>query len=225
MDKQTADFVSDIRIFAVDDDAGALKSLDRLISSFALDVTTFSSGKELVSSLPVDGRCVVISDVRMFEISGLEILNRITDDHPEIPVILVSAYADVDLAVRAMRSGAVAVLRKPYSEEELWDGLRAAIQANEAALEKRAQRNYILDRILLLTDNELDVLQCITDGKQHKQCAAELGWSLRTIEKYRAEALGKLGMTSPYQLVKAFMEAGITEWPGSQDNKNDRSPA
>lgn len=221
MDEQTADFVSDIRVFVVDDDAGALKSLGRLVSSFALDVTTFSSGKELVASLPVDGRCVVISDVRMFEISGLEILNQITDDHPDIPVILVSAYADVDLTVRAMRSGAVAVLRKPYSEEELWDGLRAAIQANEAALEKRAQRNSILDRILLLTDNELDVLKCITDGKQHKQCAAELGWSLRTIEKYRAQALSKLDMTSPYQLVRAFMDAGITEWPDSGDVKND----
>lgn len=221
MNEQPDDFVSDIPVFVVDDDDGALKSLDRLISSFALDVTTFSSGKELVSSLPVDGRCVVISDVRMFEISGLEILNRISDDHPEIPVILVSAYADVDLTVRAMRSGAAAVLRKPYSEEELWDALRAAIQANEAALEQRTQRSSILDRILLLTENELDVLKCITDGKQHKQCAAELGWSLRTIEKYRAKALGKLGMTSPYQLIKALMEAGITAWPGSQDIKND----
>ena len=221
MDEQPADFVSDIHVFAVDDDAGALNSLGRLISSFALNVTTCSSGKELAFLLPADGRCVVISDVRMFDMSGLEILNRVTRDHPEIPVILVSAYADVDLTVRAMRSGATAVLRKPYNEESLWDALRAAIQANDAALEKRAQQSTILDRILLLTENELDVLKCITDGKQHKQCAAELGWSLRTIEKYRAEALGKLGMTSPYQLIKAFMEAGITAWPGSQDIKND----
>lgn len=218
MEDNAAEFASDIRVLVVDDDPGALNSLGRLVSSFALDVTTYSSGKELVSSLPDDGRCLVISDVRMFDMPGLEVLRWITERRTEIPVILVSAYADVDLAVRAMRSGATDVLRKPYSEEELWDAIRAAIQANDAALEKRNQQNTILDRILSLTEKELDVLRCITDGKQHKQCAAELGWSLRTIEKYRAEALSKLGMTSPYQLVRALMEAGITEWPDSRDS-------
>ncbi len=218
MEDHAAEFVSDVRVLVVDDDPGALNSLVRLVSSFALDVTTYSSGKELVSSLPDDGRCLVISDVRMFDMPGLEILSLIAERRSEIPVILVSAYADVDLTVRAMRSGATAVLRKPYSEEELWDAIRAAIRANDVALEKRNQQNIILDKILLLTENELDVLKCITDGKQHKQCAAELGWSLRTIEKYRAEALGKLGMTSPYQLVRALMAAGITEWPDSRDS-------
>jgi len=221
MDEQAADFVSDIRVFVVDDDLGALKSLRRLVSSFALDVTTFSKGKELASALPVDGRCVVISDIRMFDMSGLELLIQISDDYPEIPVILVSAYADVDLTVRAMRAGAIAVLRKPYSEDGLWDAIRAAIQANDSALAKRAHQSSILDRLLTLSEREMSVMKCITDGKQHKQCAAELGWSLRTIEKYRAEALSKLGMSSPYQLVRAFMKAGITEWPEPGDWKND----
>ncbi len=221
MNEQTADFVNDTPVLVADDDAGALNSLGRLVSSFALDVTTYSCGKELILDIPVDRRCVVISDIRMFGMSGLELLNRITDEYPEVPVVLVSAYADVDLTVRAMRAGAIAVLRKPYSEEALWDALRAAIQANESSLEERARQRSTLDSLLTLSEREMSVMKCITEGKQHKQCAAELGWSLRTIEKYRAEALSKLGMTSPYQLVRAFMKAGITEWPEPGDLKND----
>jgi two-component system response regulator FixJ len=111
-------FLSDIRVLVVDDDPGMLNSLSRLISSFELNVSTFSKGQELVSSLPDDGRCLVISDVRMFDMPGMAILRWITEHRTEIPVILVSAYADVGMAVHAMRSGAVAVLRKPYSEDE-----------------------------------------------------------------------------------------------------------
>ena len=135
--------------------------------------------------------------------------------------MLVSAYADVDMTVRAMRSGAVAVLRKPYSEEELWDAIRVAVQANGAALASLEQKTSLLDRLLTLSEREMNVLKCIADGKQHKQCAAELGWSLRTIEKYRAEALRKLGMTSPYELVREFMVAGLTEWPDVREFNND----
>ena len=96
-----------------------------------------------------------------------------------------------------------------------------AVQANNAALAMRAQQNAILDRMSTLTDRELKVLKHITNGYKHKQCAAELGWSLRSIEKYRAEGLKKLGMTSPYQLVRGFMDAGLTKWPDVRDRKND----
>ena len=130
-------FLSDIRVLVVDDDPGMLNSLSRLISSFELNVSTFSKGQELVSSLPDDGRCLVISDVRMFDMPGMAILRWITEHRTEIPVILVSAYADVGMAVHAMCSGAVTVLRKPYSEDELWDAIRDGIQANDAALVKR----------------------------------------------------------------------------------------
>ena len=221
MDQTSDGLVTDVRVFIVDDDSGALCSLDRLLTSFELEVTKFSSGKELIQSLPKDGHCLVISDVRMFEMPGLEILGWMVDNRPEIPVILLSAYADVDLAMRAMRAGAVAVLRKPYGEEELWDAVRVAVQANDAALASRKRKHSLLDRLLTLSEREMDVLKCIADGRQHKQCAEELGWSLRTIEKYRANALRKLGMTSPYELVREFMTSGLAEWPDVREFNND----
>ncbi len=221
MEVSVAGVVTDIHVFIVDDDSGARTSLGRLVSSFSLEVSLFSSGKELIDALPENGRCLVISDVRMFDMPGMEILSWITQHRSEIPVVLVSAYADVDMTVRAMRSGAVAVLRKPYSEEELWDAIRVAVQANDAALSSLKQKTSLLDRLLTLSEREMNVLKCIADGKQHKQCAADLGWSLRTIEKYRAEALRKLGMTSPYELVREFMVAGLTEWPDVREFNND----
>ncbi len=197
------------RIYIVDDDEAVRDSLSLRLETAGFTVETFPSARDFLektSSLPPG---CVIADVRMPEIDGIELQRRLAAMHVNFPVIIMTGHADVSLAVRAMRAGAIDFVEKPFTEEVILDSIRQAqsrfaeLQASEAAAEGARER------LALLTPREHDVFEELVRGKQNKVIAADLKISPRTVEVHRARVIEKMQARSLSDLVRMALSAGI----------------
>lgn len=199
-------------VYLIDDDAAALDSMALLLQTCGFASVPYQSAEQFLSSDYRSEAACVVSDVRMLELSGFDVLRRLAECCPELPVILISAFADVEMAVRAMGLGAISFLKKPCTEQELWDALYKAFKINDQLNQKRRLRNLARCDLALLDDREASVLNLVMSGLANKQIADNLGWSLRTIEKCRSEGLTKLGLRSPFELARKLVDAGFEDW-------------
>jgi len=188
-------------VYVVDDDAGTRKSLCWLIESVGLKVEAYASGSEFLKACDTDRPSCLVLDVRMPEISGLEIQQRLTTGKIDIPVILISGYADVSTAVRAMKSGATDFLEKPFNDQELLDGIQQCIAEDKKKRQRQAAIEEHRNRFMALTPREHEVMKFVATGKSSKAIAQELGASPKTIEVHRARIMRKLGITSLAELI------------------------
>jgi two-component system response regulator FixJ len=153
-------------------------------------------------------RCV-ITDVRMPEMSGLELLRRLREMKIVVPVIVITGHADVPLAVEAMKFGAIDFLEKPFDDEVLLASVRAALERQQGETKRHAERSDIESRIAALSNRERDVLIGLVAGRANKQIAYDLGISPRTVEIYRANLMDKMQAGSLSDLVRMALIAGI----------------
>jgi two-component system response regulator FixJ len=196
-------------VYIVDDDAAIRESLTLLMESEGLPARAFASAREFLAMPPETRRGCLVTDVRMSGLSGIELLAEVKRSAAPIPVVVITAYGDVPLAVEAMKLGASDFLEKPYSEQEFVAAVRGAL--NEAAdVEARAEARLEMGRRFeTLTASERKVLACLLEGKLNKTAAFEMGVSLRTVEALRASVMAKLGADCLSDLVRAAMRAGI----------------
>lgn len=194
-------------VILIDDDAAVLDALALLLHSVKLEVETYSSADAFLTGLQTrlpSPRACIVTDVRMPGMSGLDLQAELARRNVRIPIIVISAHADVPITVRAMQSGALSVLEKPVNEQELIDLIHRAL--NDATADAPLAGNPALEeRRARLTDRQRDVFDALMRGLQTKEVARRLGLSHRTVEVHRANILERLQVGSFSQLLRELL--------------------
>jgi two-component system response regulator FixJ len=198
-------------IYVIDDDDAVRQSLEFLLKTAGVAVRGFESAKAFLEILPqVDSGCV-ITDVRMPGITGIELLRRVKQLSPDLPVIVITGHGEISLAVEAMKIGAADFLEKPFDDDHLLAAVRAALDKDADAAKRKAELADIHDKLAALSNRERQVLEGLIAGNANKTIAFDLGISPRTVEIYRANVMTKMAANSLSDLVRMAMMAGILE--------------
>lgn len=193
---------SDPVVYVIDDDQGARDSLTFLLGSAQFTVRAYESASAFLDAIPAAAGGCVITDVRMPEIDGIELLRRLKNRKISWPVIVITGQADVPLAVEAIKQGAVDFIEKPYNADALLDAVRAALSSHEKSAAQDSERAAVQGRIAALSPRERQVLEGLVAGRPNKVIAYDLGISNRTVEIYRANVMTKMQATSLSHLVR-----------------------
>ena len=196
-------------VHVIDDDEAIRHSLAFLLQANDIEAKTYESGTDFLKSVRELKSGCIITDVRMPEISGIELLRRLRELKVLLPVIVVTGHGDVPLAVEAMKFGAADFLEKPFDDEVLLAAVRSALDRQDSDAKRQAERAAIHDRLSGLSNRERDVLEGLVAGHANKQIAFDLGISPRTVEIYRANLMTKMQAASLSDLVRMALTAGI----------------
>lgn len=203
-----ADF-SDPIVYVIDDDAQSGRAVAELVRTFGHQVKTFQNPREFVDQLDaIDQQQIgcVITDLRMNGVDGMEVLQRILDREVALPVIIVTAYAETAVTVRALRRGAVAVLDKPFRDDELWSFVQEALARSEQEIARNQRQRELLERFMRLSPQDRQVLQLILEGCKNRTMAKRLDVSLRTIENRRRRVFDMMQADSVAELTRMVVE-------------------
>jgi two-component system response regulator FixJ len=201
-------------VYVVDDDEAVRQSLEFLLKTANVAVRGFDSAKAFLDILPQVKSGCVITDVRMPEITGIDLLRRVKEVKPELPVIVITGHGEIALAVEAMKIGAVDFLEKPFDDEHLLASVRSALDQEADVAKRSAEIGDIHNKLAALSNRERQVLEGLVIGNANKTIAFDLGISPRTVEIYRANLMTKMGASSLSDLVRMAMLAGILESAG-----------
>jgi two-component system response regulator FixJ len=189
-------------VHVIDDDDAVRDSLSFLLRSADFDVVAYQSAMQFLESLTRETDGCVITDVRMPDISGLELLKRMRALSCVIPVIVMTGHGDIQLAVEAMKAGAADFLEKPFDDDRILSAVRSALETRRMEGERVAMRHEIEQRLESLSQRERQVLDGLVAGSPNKAIAHELGISPRTVEVYRANVMTKMQAGSLSELVR-----------------------
>ncbi len=189
-------------VHIIDDDQALRESLAFLLRAAQLEVRSFDSAKTFLDALPDASLGCVITDIRMPDMSGIELLRRLKELKVGVPVIVITGHGDIALAVEAMKIGAADFFEKPFNDDQLVASVRAALQQQQDQTKRDAERAEIEHRISTLSAREKDVLAGLIEGRANKQIAFDLGISPRTVEIYRANLMNKMQADSLSDLVR-----------------------
>ncbi|MCA0357220.1 MAG: response regulator transcription factor FixJ [Proteobacteria bacterium] len=188
-------------VHVVDDDESARESLAFLLESADFEVVTYASAPAFLDALSQAKPGVIITDVRMPEMSGQDLVARLSALKIKMPIVMITGHGDIPMAVEAMRSGVVDFLEKPFSESRMLDALKRAFATVETAPVSDDQQ-VILKRIESLSERERQVLDGVVAGHANKVIARDLGISPRTVEIYRAKLMTKMQADNLAALVR-----------------------
>jgi two-component system, LuxR family, response regulator FixJ len=205
---------TDAAVHVIDDDEAVRQSLAFLLKTAGLAVATYDSAAAFLRQLPQVKAGCVVTDVRMPEISGIDLLHRLKEMQARLPVIVITGHGDVPLAVEAMKSGAMEFLEKPFDDETLLNAVKSALQQQGAEVKRAADRAEIVEKLATLSNRERQVLEGLVAGHANKTIAFDLGISPRTVEIYRANLMSKMQATSLSDLVRMALTGGVLEAPG-----------
>lgn len=199
---------SDAKIFVVDDDEADRVSLQEMLDAFGFDVEAFDTATAFLDAFAPPQRGCVLLDVRLPDMSGLEAQRHLAKNRINLPVIMVTAYGDVSMAVTAMKTGAVDFLEKPFTQDDLLGSVQAALGLDLDAAPEEDWRAQLTKRIALLTPREREVTEELVQGRQNKEIAYELGISRRTVEVHRYRIMEKMEARNLAHLVRLWLGAG-----------------
>ena len=191
-------------VFVVDDDEAVRDSIQELVESVGLQAEGYDSALAFLDAFESQRPGCLVLDVRMAEMSGLVLQERLNELKASIPVILLTGHGDVPMAVQAMRSGAVDFIQKPYREQALLDSINVALTTDAVARRSSVVTDDVEQRLASLTGREREVLDKILSGLTGKEIARELGVSPRTVEAHRKNLLHKLGIATVKALILRF---------------------
>lgn len=194
-------------VHIIDDDEAVRDSLATLLDASGFAVSAYASATAFLDGIEGAVSGCVVTDVCMPEISGLELLRRLSDRLPQFPVIVLTGEADVPTAVEALKNGALDLIEKPYSAETIVAAVRQALTQLEARSDRDSRRSEAAERLAALSAREREVLDGVVRGLSNKEIARELGISPRTVEAYRANLMMKMGADSLSDLVRMAIEA------------------
>lgn len=201
----------DSTIYVIDDDDAVRQSLEFLLKTAGIKARGFESAKAFLEVLPGIRSGCIITDVRMPEMSGIDLLRRIKEIGVDIPVIVITGHGDITLAVEAMKIGAVDFLEKPFDDDQLLTAVRGTLSQDADTAKRNAELSHIHEKLAVLSNRERQVLEGLVAGNANKTIAFDLGISPRTVEIYRANLMTKMEANSLSDLVRMAMTAGILE--------------
>ena len=197
-------------ITIIDDDESMRKSLAFRLRAAGFRVASYGSALAFLDAPPDIGEGCVVTDIRMPQMDGMELLRRIKSSGRNLHVIVMTGHGDVSLAVEAMKLGASDFIEKPFDDETLLTMIRAALNNAEASSQRDAEALEMVELIRSLTARERDVLDGLVAGRSNKDIGRDLDISPRTVEIYRANLMKKMQATSLSELVRIAIKAGLS---------------
>jgi FixJ family two-component response regulator len=189
-------------VFVIDDDRGMRQAIQDLVESVGLRAETFTTGEEFLKKPhTADPSCLVL-DIRLPHMSGLDFQAKLAEMGLGIPVIFITAHGDIPMSVRALKSGAVEFLTKPFRDQDLLDAIQQALQRDQATREQLAEINELRERYHTLTAREREVMTLVISGMLNKHIAAKIGASEATIKIHRGHVMEKMQAGSLIELVR-----------------------
>ena len=209
------------KVFVIDDDEAVRRAIAMLLRSAGMSAEIYPSGIAFLHALPVPENSrveCVLTDVRMPELDGLELLRRLKEHGFRKPVVVMTAHGDVSTAVRAMKAGAIDFIEKPFDDDALIATIRTALDVADASRAAKGSAEASA-RVAALSPREREVLQLLMLGKPNKVIARDLGLSPRTVEIHRARLLTRLEVGSLAEAVRLAVQAELGPPPG--DNRDE----
>lgn len=189
-------------VFIVDDDRDVRESLQELLESVGLQSTSFGTAQEFLAVGRGDGPSCLILDVRLPGISGLDLQQELKREKISIPIVFLTAHADVPMSVKAMKSGAVEFLTKPFRQQDLLDAVQRSFTRDRIVREKQRDTAELRHRYDALSVREREVMSLVVSGMLNKQVAADLGASEATVKMHRSQVMKKMQAKSLPELVR-----------------------
>jgi FixJ family two-component response regulator len=189
-------------VFIVDDDRGMRQAVQDLVESVGLRAESFATGQEFLNKKRTSDPSCLVLDVRLPQMSGLDFQKRLAEIGMRIPIIFITAHGDIPMSVRALKSGAVEFLTKPFRDQDLLDAIQQALERDRVALEQEAEIHDLRRRYQALTAREREVMALVLSGMVNKQIASEIGASEATIKIHRGNVMQKMQAGSLIELVR-----------------------
>ena len=201
-------------VFVVDDDARSRESVRVMVESMNLRALTYTSAEDFLERYTGEPGCLV-TDLRMPGRNAVELIDTLLERRYFLPAIIITAYADVSVAVEAIQHGAVTLLEKPYRENDLWNSIRSAMQQAAEFRQLSEERQEVRARLQQLSEQERSVLDLVVDGVPNKAIARRLDIGVRTVEARRRSILDKMHVDSVARLVQDVVIANAGRRPGN----------
>jgi two-component system response regulator FixJ len=192
-------------VYVVDDDDGMRRALDALLSTVGYKTAVFSRPSEFLANFKADTPGCLVLDIRMPDMSGLEVQQQLNRMGSMLPVIFITGHGDVPMAVQAMKEGAYEFIQKPFRDQDLLDCINHALKQDAENRSTVARRAEVQHRLESLTPRERQVMDMVVDGAANKVIAIDLSLSERTVEIHRAKVMEKMGARSVAHLVKLHL--------------------
>ncbi len=196
-------------IYVIEDNAALRAALGSLLQSVGYEVVLYASTDGLLNENRVERPSCLILDVRLPGLSGLEFQDQLTRRDIAMPIVLMTGFGDIPMAVRGMKAGAVEFLTKPFRDQDMLDAVAVAIESDRKLRSKNANFVDLQRRFATLSPRQRQVMTLITQGKMNKQVANDLQLSQVTVKKHRAEAMRKMGARSLAALVVTAETLGL----------------
>jgi FixJ family two-component response regulator len=190
----------DVTVFVIEDDARMRAATERLLKSVGLRVESFAAPKDFLTRKLPDGPSCLVLDVRLPGMSGLDVQRKLTEAGVQIPVIFITGHGDIPMTVKAMKSGAVEFLTKPFRDQDLLDAIQEALQLESETRQRQHDIQELQERYQTLTAREREVMGLLASGMLTKQIASRLGTSEITAQVHRGQVMRKMDANSPAEL-------------------------
>ena len=189
-------------VFIIDDDRSMRQAIHDLVESVGMRAESFSTGEEFLGTRNAGRPSCLVLDVRLPQMSGLDFQRRLAEAGMQIPIIFVTAHGDIPMSVRALKSGAMEFLTKPFRDQDLLDAIQQALERDRIAQQQQAEIHDLQERYHALTAREREVMTLVVSGRLNKQIASEIGASEATVKVHRGNVMYKMQAGSVVDLVR-----------------------